>query len=91
MARVILQLLGREGHRAEACRLQTHTAQLIAALKAAFLERPATAIASDNSNEFECGRITQLEQLVGRQAVDAAGRKKTLRASRSASAGYTLK
>jgi transposase len=78
-ARVVLQLLSGEASQAELCRKHSLNANLIASWKAAVLERLPTVFASEESHDADRVRITELEQLVGRQAYEMEILKKASR------------
>lgn len=78
-ARVVLQLLSGEASQAELCRQHNLKPNLIANWKVAVLERLRTVFEAEGASEAERVRITELEQLVGRQAYELEILKKASR------------
>ena len=69
-AQVVLQYLSGEASQAELCRKHNLKPNLIANWKAAVLDRLHTVFEADLAIDAERVRITELEQLVGRQAYE---------------------
>ena len=87
-AQVVLDLLRGERSQAELCRLHQLSASLLALWKEAFLERLPLVFQADERRSQEQQRIADLEQMVGRQALELEILKKASRLMRGpASAG----
>ncbi len=69
-AQVVLDLLRGERSQAELCRLHQFSASLLVLWKDAFLERLPLVFQADEQRSQERQRIADLEQLVGRQALE---------------------
>ena len=78
-AQVVLQYLSGEASQAELCRKHNLKPNLIANWKAAVLDRLHTVFEADLAIDAERVRITELEQLVGRQAYELDILKKASR------------
>lgn len=78
-AQVVLQYLSGEASQAELCRKHNLKPNLIANWKAAVLDRLHTVFEADLAIDAERVRITELEQLVGRQAYELDVLKKASR------------
>ena len=78
-AQVVLQYLSGEASQAELCRKHNLKPNLIANWKAAVLDRIHTVFEADLAIDAERVRITELEQLVGRQAYELDILKKASR------------
>ena len=78
-AQVVLQYLSGEASQAELCRKHNLKPNLIANWKAAVLDRIHTVFEADLAIDAERLRITELEQLVGRQAYELDVLKKASR------------
>ena len=78
-AQVVLQYLSGEASQAELCRKHNLKPNLIANWKAAVLDRLHTVFEADLAIDAERVRITELEQLVGRQAYELDALKKASR------------
>ncbi len=78
-AQVVLQYLSGEASQAELCRKHNLKPNLIANWKAAVLDRLHTVFEADLAIDADRVRITELEQLVGRQAYELDVLKKASR------------
>ena len=78
-AQVVLQYLSGEASQAELCRKHNLKPNLIAHWKTAALERLHTVFETDLAIDADRVRITELEQLVGRQAYELDALKKASR------------
>ena len=78
-AQVVLDLLRGERSQAELCRLHQLSPSLLALWKDAFLERLPLVFQADEQRSQESQRIADLEQLVGRQALELEILKKASR------------
>lgn len=78
-AQIILQLLSGAATTAELCRQHNLKPQLIANWKAAVLERLPSLFDDDPRHDLDQLRISELEQLVGRQAYELEVLKKASR------------
>ena len=78
-AQVVLDLLTGAASPAELCRKHNIKPQLLSQWKAAVVERLHTLFEEDPQVSQDRGRITELEQLVGRQAYDLEILKKASR------------
>jgi transposase-like protein len=78
-AQVVLDLLRGERPHAELCRLHQLSPSLLALWKDAFLERLPLLFQADERRDQEQQRIADLEQLVGRQALELEILKKASR------------
>ncbi len=78
-AQVVLDLLRGERSQAELCRLHQFSASLLVLWKDAFLERLPLVFQADEQRSQERQRIADLEQLVGRQALELEILKKASR------------
>jgi len=78
-AQVILELLSGAVSQAELCRKHNIQAGLIGRWKTTVLERLHTLFQEDGQASAEQARITDLEQLVGRQALELEILKKASR------------
>jgi transposase-like protein len=78
-AQVVLQLLSGEASQAELCRKHNLKPNLLAAWKAAVLDRLHIVFEADGCNQADLVRIAELEQLVGRQAYELEILKKASR------------
>ena len=78
-AQVVLQYLSGEASQAELCRKHNLKPNLIANWKAAVLDRLHTVFEADLAIDAERVRITELEQLIGRQAYELDALKKASR------------
>ena len=78
-AQVVLQYLSGEVSQAERCRKHNLKPNLIANWKVAVLDRLHTVFEADLAIDAERLRITELEQLVGRQAYELDILKKASR------------
>ena len=78
-AQIVLQYLSGEASQAELCRKHNLKPNLIAHWKTAVLERLHTVFEADLAIDAERVRITELEQLVGRQAYELDILKKASR------------
>lgn len=78
-AQVVLELLAGAATPAELARRHQIKPQLLAHWKAAVLERLPTLFGGDDSNRQHEARIAELEQLVGRQALEIEILKKASR------------
>ncbi|SRR6266404_5061132 len=78
-ARVVLELLTGAASQAELCRKHNVKPQLLAHWKAAVLERLPSVFEADEHSEIEQQRVADLEQLVGRQALELVILKKASR------------
>ena len=78
-AQVVLQLLTGEASQAELCRKHSINANLMANWKAAVLERLPTVFEAEGVHDADLLRITELEQLVGRQTYELEILKKASR------------
>jgi len=78
-AQVVLDLLRGERSQAELCRLHQLGASLLVLWKDAFLERLPLVFQADEQRSQERQRIADLEQLVGRQALELEILKKASR------------
>ena len=78
-AQVVLQHLSGEASQAELCRKHNLKPNLIANWKAAVLDRLHTVFEADLAIDADRVRITELEQLVGRQAYELDALKKASR------------
>jgi transposase len=78
-AEVVLALLRGEQSHAELCRLHQLSPGLLSLWKQTFLDRLSLVFQSDERREREDQRIADLEQLVGRQALELEVLKKASR------------
>ena len=78
-AQVVLDLLRGERSQAELCRLHQLSPSLLALWKDAFLERLPLVFQADEWRSQDQQRIADLEQLVGRQALELEILKKASR------------
>src|SRR5215831_1020104 len=78
-AQVVLDLLRGERSQAELCRLHQLSPSLLALWKDAFLERLPLVFQADERRSQDQQRIADLEQLVGRQALELEILKKASR------------
>ena len=78
-AQVVLELLSGAATPAEIARRHQVKPQLLAHWKAAVLERLPTLFGGDDASRRQDQRITELEQLVGRQALEIEILKKASR------------
>ena len=78
-AQVVLEYLSGEASQAELCRKHGLKPNLIANWKAAVLDRLHTVFEADLANDADRAHITELEQLVGRQAYELDILKKASR------------
>jgi transposase-like protein len=80
-AQLVLQLIRGDNSPAELCRKHNLKPQLLANWKAVVLEHLHTLFAGEAHNSSESGqaRVTELEQLVGCQALELAILKKASR------------
>jgi transposase len=78
-AQVVVDLLSGAASQAELCRKHNIQAALIGRWKATVLERLHTLFQEDAQASAEQARITDLEQLVGRQALELEVLKKASR------------
>jgi transposase len=78
-AEVVLVLLRGEQSHAELCRLHQLSPTLLSLWKQTFLDRLSLVFQSDERREREDQRIADLEQLVGRQALELEVLKKASR------------
>jgi transposase len=69
-AKVVLALLRGEQSPAELCRLHQLSPNLLSTWKQTFFDRLALVFQADECQEHEDRRIADLEQLVGRQALE---------------------
>ena len=81
-AQVVLDLLRGERSQAELCRLHQLSPSLLALWKDAFLERLPLVFQADEWRSQDQQRIADLEQLVGRQALELEILKKATRLMR---------
>ena len=75
-AKVVLEALSGSKSSAEICRQHEIGAPLLSSWKATFLERAALVFQGDEQGNSEQGRMTELERLVGRQALEIEVPKK---------------
>ena len=78
-ARIVVELLTGAASQAELCRKHNVKPQLLAYWKAAVLDRLPSLFEADEHGELERLRIADLEQLVGRQALELEILKKASR------------
>ena len=78
-AEVVLALLRGEQSQAELCRKHQLSPNLLPLWKQAFLDRLALVFQADDRRQLEDRRIADLEQLVGRQALELEILKKASR------------
>lgn len=78
-AQVVLDLLTGTASQAEICRKHNVKPQLVAHWKAALLERLPSLFGGEETASQEQGRIAELEQLVGQQALELSILKKASR------------
>jgi transposase-like protein len=78
-AEVVLALLRGEQSQAELCRLHQLSPNLLALWRQTFLDRLTLVFQSDERRQREDQRIADLEQLVGRQALELEVLKKASR------------
>src|SRR5262245_20316570 len=78
-AQVVLDLLWGERSQAELCRMHRLSASLLVLWKDAFLERLPLIFQADERRGQDQQRIADLEQLVGRQALELEILKKASR------------
>jgi putative transposase len=78
-AEVVLALLRGEQSHAELCRVHQLSPNLLTLWKQTFLNRLALVFQTDDRREQEDRRIADLEQLVGRQALELELLKKASR------------
>jgi transposase-like protein len=78
-AEVVLALFRGEQSHAELCRLHQLSPNLLTLWKQTFLDRLALVFQSDEQRQAEDRRIADLEQLVGRQALELELLKKASR------------
>ena len=78
-ARIVLDVLTGVQSQAEACRKHGLSPNLLALWKTTFLERAHTVFASDASRTAEQARIAELEQVLGRIALENEILKKVSR------------
>jgi len=78
-ARVVLELLSGNASPAELCRKHDVKPQLLTNWKAAVVERLPSVFGGDEGASLDQSRITELEQLVGQQALELAILKKASR------------
>ena len=69
-ADVVLELLAREKSAAELCREHQLSPNLLALWKDTYLDRLHVVFQPDEQRSAELARIAELEQLVGRQALE---------------------
>lgn len=80
-AQTVLDLLTGAANQAEICRQHQLSPQLVARWKATVLEQLHCLFEEENQLSPEQARITELEQLVGRQALELEILKKVSRMS----------
>ena len=78
-AQLVLELLTGQASQAELCRKHSLQAQLLCRWKATVLDRLHTLFQDDAQVSADQGRIAELEQLVGRQALELEILKKASR------------
>src|SRR4029077_16926233 len=78
-AQTVLDLLTGAANQAEVCRQHKLSPQLVARRKATVLEQLHCLFEEDNQQSPEQTRIAELEQLVGRQALELEVLKKASR------------
>jgi transposase-like protein len=78
-AEVVIALLRGEQSQAELCRLHQLSPNLISLWKQTFFDRLALVFQPDERRQLEDRRIADLEQLVGRQALELEILKKASR------------
>ena len=78
-ARVVLDLLTGATSQAEICRKYHVSVQLLAYWKATFLQRLPSLFEGDDRGEEQRQRMAELEQLIGRQALELEILKKASR------------
>jgi transposase-like protein len=78
-AQIVLELLTGEASQAELCRKHNLQAQLLGRWKTTALERLHTLFQEDAQVSAEQGHVAELEQLVGRQALELEILKKASR------------
>ena len=78
-ARIVLELLTGDTSQAELCRKHNVKPHLLAYWKAAVLERLPSVFEVEEHGDLERQRIADLEQLVGRQALELEVLKKASR------------
>jgi transposase len=78
-AQLVLELLTGQASQAELCRKHNLQAQLLGRWKTTVLDRLHTLFQDDAQIGAEQGRIAELEQLVGRQALELEILKKASR------------
>ena len=78
-AELVLALLRGEQSQAELCRLHQLSPNLLTLWKQTFLDRLALVFQPDERRQLEDRRIADLEQLVGRQALELEILKKASR------------
>ena len=78
-AQVVLDLLRGERSQAELCRLHQLSPNLLTLWKQTFLDRLPLVFQPDEQRQAEDRRIADLEQLVGRQALELELLKKASR------------
>ena len=91
-ARVVLEFLSGTGSQAELCRRHQINPQLLTNWKNTFLERAPNLFGGDETVSQDQSRIGDLEQLVGRQALELEILKKASRLlnGRSSNDGRSL-
>lgn len=78
-AEVVLALLTGQHSAAELCRTHQLSPTLLGLWKQTYLERLSVVFQADEQRSAELGRIAELEQLVGRQAMELEILKKAQR------------
>ncbi len=78
-AQTVLDLLSGAANQAEICRQHKLSPQLVARWKATVLEQLHSLFDEDSQPSLEQARIAELEQLVGRQALELEILKKASR------------
>ena|SRR5579871_3113242 len=75
-ARLVLDVLTGKQSQAELCRQHNLKPELLARWKVIFLQRMALVFEEEENRSHEAGRITELEQLVGRLTLEKEVLKK---------------
>ena len=89
-ARLVLDVLTGVQSQAEACRKHSLSPTLLAAWKAAFLERAHTVFPSDETRSAEQARIAALERVLGRLTLENEVLKKASTRLASTSTGNEI-
>jgi transposase-like protein len=78
-AEVVLELLSEQKSAAELCRQHQLSPNLVTLWKQTYLDRLPVVFQAEEAHSLEQGRVTELEQLVGRQALELEILKKAQR------------